>query len=43
MYMYHIIILYAYVCAQLLSHVQVFAAPWTAACQATLGFSRQEY
>ena len=41
--MYHIIILYACVCAQLLSHVQLFAAPWTAACQATLGFSRQEY
>ena len=33
------------VCAQLLSHVQLFATPWTAACQAPLsmGFSRQEY
>ena len=29
----------------LLSHVQLFAIPWTAACQAPLsmGFSRQEY
>ena len=28
-----------------LSHVQLFATPWTAACQAPLpmGFSRQEY
>ena len=32
-------------CAQLLSHVQLFATPWTVACQAPLsmGFSRQEY
>ena len=29
----------------LLSHVQLFAAPWTTACQVPLsmGFSRQEY
>ena len=28
-----------------LSHVRLFAAPWTVACQASLsvGFSRQEY
>ena len=33
------------VCGQLLSCVQVFAAPWVAACQAPLSmeFSRQEY
>ena len=33
------------VCAQLVSCVQLFAAPWTAAYQAPLsmGFSRQEY
>ena len=33
------------VCAQLLSRVQLFATPWTRACQALLskGFSRQEY
>ena len=32
-------------CAQLLSHVQLFATPWTVAHQAALsmGFSRQEY
>ena len=32
-------------CAQLLSHVRLFATLWTAACQAPLsmGFSRQEY
>ena len=32
-------------CAQLLSHVQLFATPQTVACQAPLsmGFSRQEY
>ena len=32
-------------CAQLLSHVQLFMTPWTIACQAPLsmGFSRQEY
>ena len=30
---------------QLLSRVQLFATPWTVACQAplSLGFSRQEY
>ena len=30
---------------QSLSHVQLFATPWTSACQAPLsmGFSRQEY
>ena len=30
---------------QLLSHVQLFATPWTVACQAppSIGFSRQEY
>ena len=30
---------------QLLSHVRLFAAPWTVACQASpsMGFSRQEY
>ena len=33
------------VCAQLTSHVQLFAAPWTAAHQAppSMGFSRQEH
>ena len=33
------------VCAQLLSHVRLFATPWTVAHQAPLsmGFSRQEY
>ena len=33
------------VCAQLLSHVLLFVAPWTVACQAPLsmGFSSQEY
>ena len=32
-------------CAQLISHVQVFAIPWTATRQAPLsmGFPRQEY
>ena len=32
-------------CAQLLSCVQLFATPWTVACQAPLsmGFPRQEY
>ena len=32
-------------CAQLLSCVQLFATPWTVACQAPLSmeFSRQEY
>ena len=35
----------AWCCVQLLSHVQLFATPWTAALQAPLsmGFSRQEY
>ena len=28
-----------YIVVQLLSHVQIFAAPWTAACQASLSFS----
>ena len=34
-----------YVCSQSLSHVQLFATPWTAARQVPLnmGFSRQEY
>ena len=33
------------VCVKSLSHVQLFATPWTVACQAPLsmGFSRQEY
>ena len=36
---------YIYCCAQSLSHVQLFAAPWTVARQAPLsmGFCRQEY
>ena len=38
---------YACVCARtcLLSHVRLFAIPWTAACQVPLsrGLSRQEY
>ena len=34
-----------YVYTQLLSHIWLFATPWTVACQASLsmGFSRQEY
>ena len=34
-----------YCSAQSLSHVRLFAAPWTVACQAPLSteFSRQEY
>ena len=28
-----------YIVVQLLSHVQIFATPWTAACQASLSFS----
>ena len=34
-----------HLCAQSLSRVQLFATPWTVACQATLsmGFSRQEH
>ena len=31
------------VSAQSLSRVQLSATPWTVACQAPLGFSRQEY
>ena len=40
MYIYHICM-----CAQSLSHVRLFATPWTVACQAPLSmkFSRQEY
>ena len=36
---------YANVCAQLFSHVWLFATPWTVACQAPLSmeFSKQEY
>ena len=37
---------YMYVCVcVLVSHVQLFATPWTPACQTPLsmGFSRQEY
>ena len=32
-------------CAQSLSHVQLFATPWTVACQTlpSTGFSKQEY
>ena len=32
-------------CAKSLSHVRLFATPWTVACQTPLsmGFSRQEY
>ena len=32
-------------CVCLLSHVRIFATPWTVSCQAPLsiGFSRQEY
>ena len=35
----------SYKCAQLLSHVQLFVAPWTVAHQAPLsmGFPRQKY
>ena len=34
-----------YMCSQPLSHVQLFATPWTIACQTPLfvEFSRQEY
>ena len=34
-----------YWCAQLLSHVRLFATPWTIAYQAhlSMGFSKQEY
>ena len=33
------------ICAQLLSHVRLFATPWTIAYQAhlSMGFSKQEY
>ena len=38
-------VMYLKVKVKLLSHVQLFATPWTVACQAPLsmGFSRQEY
>ena len=49
-YAVHLYLLQCYmsimcVCAQLLSCVQIHAAPWTAACQAPLSmeFPRQEY
>ena len=34
-----------FVCAELLSHVQLFLTPWTIACLAPMlmGFSKQEY
>ena len=37
--------MHMYVCACVLSHVQLFATPWTVAHKAPLsiGFSRQEY
>ena len=37
--------MYAFVCAQLLRNVQLFAIPYTVACQAPLsmGFVRQKY
>ena len=37
--------IYVCVCVHTLSHVQLFATPWTVACQAPLsmGFPRQEY
>ena len=31
------------VVVQLLSHVQLFATPWTAACQASLSFTSSEF
>ena len=34
---------YACVHVRSLSHVQLFMTPWTAACLAPVGFSRQEY
>ena len=36
---------YYFMCAQSLSHVRLFATPWTVTHQASLsiGFSRQEY
>ena len=38
-------VIYRFGCARLLSHVQLFAAPWTVTHQAPLyvGFSRQEH
>ena len=41
----HCVVQCACVCAQSLSHIQVFATHWTAAHQApmSMGFSRQEY
>ena len=43
--MWSIILLKVKVKVKLLSHVRLFATPWTVACQAPLsmGFSRQEY
>ena len=40
----HLFLLYNY-SMLMLSHVQLFATPWTVACQTLLsmGFSRQEY
>ena len=40
-----VILLQMYMCAELLSHVQLFATPWNVACQTPLsmGFSRQGY
>ena len=41
-----VLIIFTLCCAVLcLSHVRLFAAPWTVACQAPLsmGFSRQDY
>jgi len=39
----HTLSAWAVLCAQLLSHVQLFATPWTVAHQSLMGFSRQEY
>ena len=43
--LHHFSALASCVCAQLFSHVWLFATPWTVACQALLsmGFPRQEY
>ena len=43
--LHHHIVYFVHVHAQLLSHVQLFATPWTAAHQGPLstGFSRQQY
>ena len=42
---YRILLGHVCVCAQSISHVQLFVAPWTITCQAPLPmkFSRQEY